>query len=98
MASAASALKKALKPGDYVNARAASVFSNKKENEGIHGKLAYSIRLTGRVVKVPTQFASNGARLIYIEADYSFGDGKRSKQRKLNLTQVFLGKASERDV
>ena len=86
MASAVPASKKELKPGNFINACASSVFSNKKDNKGIHGKLANLIRLTERVVQVHTQFALNGARLTYIEANYLFGNGKRSKQKTLNLT------------
>ena len=49
--------KKDLRRGDIINARAAVIFQNKKENVGIHGANANSIRLTGRILEVRTMKA-----------------------------------------
>ena len=90
--------KRSLKVGNIVNARAVSVFENKKDVDGIYGDLASSIRLTGRVTGLDYCKSSNGSNIKYVVANWAYGNGTTKKDATVHIGQIFLGPAPKEDV
>ena len=75
--------------GADVHARAASVLRS-NENKRIHGAEAGTKLLDGVVQAIKEERSSNGRRLVYIEIEFTYGDGAMKKRRHCTTVKWLL--------